>query len=930
MMSVLFVLLAILFCACSNSENLSVSGQGTPVEVSEDSLSGMFRIKAMGATAILGTNSENARVIEHPSMRVKFEYDYSLGVHEVTCGEFDSLMKPATGLALNCVQDSLPATNVTYFDAVLFANERSKAEGFDTAYTYTSASIDAEGHCTNLEGFAYHPEVNAYRLPTEAEWVLAATWNWNPQNGWTAENSDYKLHQVCGKVDSLAKSNELCDMAGNAMEWVNDWLGNFRDTTLENYVGAPDGGALGQRIVKGGSYRNTLESMNLYSRGDVYMVTSSTRADYVGFRLAFGSIPGAVWMGNDGRANSSRVVPLASSATIRSLVGTYKAKLAFRNDLSGNLAFIDYSSGILTVVEIADSIEVYHPEISPDGKRVAFCTGLEGVSGKSELYVRDLNAEGSNLVKLKVESAAIPRWRILENGDTVIVYVTDAGNNKEESAFKSTSTWQVKFSNGKFGTPQKLFDGAYHGGISEDNTLAVTGARILRARIAKSGSTLTGNARDIVWYKDGDDAEQACNVSLSKDGSKRTLFLDFAGKTGQSFVGKSYVTHERLLIVDSTGKLQQSVAAPAGHTFDHSEWAGGAENKVVATLVNSNGAHQRIALVDLFDSSITDLLQGDEIWHPSFWTSRNVFVSNDMQLDLDSAGAYMNPDDDWGSVLMRYNMELLWRYRDSVNVAIIGSSRPFYSLSPRALSPEFFAVNLAHTPNSIYASRDYLEKYLIRHLKNLKYVVVSLDIDFWNKVDGPEGDNFFAVTYKRYPGYVYDENHGYWDEGYPSGLLECTENSVSVTDSNLYLEDRGRYMGTYCISWGEAEVEVDSTYFDDRMYLVENSLEALKSIIEVALNRNIHVVGMIFPQNPMYKKTGAFGRYGMRRSLAKSLIERFHEFETIYPNFSLFDENKMGNHDYSDSEAVDADHLCSQATSKISYRLDSLLKTLKW
>ena len=151
-----------------------------------------------------------------------------------------------------------------------------------------------------------------------------------------------------------------------------------------------------------------------------------------------------------------------------------------------------------------------------------------------------------------------------------------------------------------------------------------------------------------------------------------------------------------------------------------------------------------------------------------------------------------------------------------------------------------------------------------------------------------------------------------------------------MTDGNLYLDDRGRYMGTYCISWGGApEVEMDSTYFDDRMYLVENSLEALKSIVEVSLNRNIHVVGMIFPQNPRYKETGAFGRYGMRRSLAKSLIDRFHEFETIYPNFTLLDENKMGNHDYSDSEAVDADHLCSQATPKITYRLDSLLRTLK-
>ena len=320
------------------------------------------------------------------------------------------------------------------------------------------------------------------------------------------------------------------------------------------------------------------------------------------------------------------------------------------------------------------------------------------------------------------------------------------------------------------------------------------------------------------------------------------------------------------------------MAAPSGFTFDHSEWASGTADKVVATLTNVNGAHQKIVLIDISDSSLVELVQGDEIWHPSFWTSENTFAPNDMQLDLDSAGAYMNPGDEWGPVLMRYNMELLWRYRDSVNVAIIGSSRPFYSLSPGALSPEFFAVNLAHTPNSIYASRDYLEKYLIRHLKNLKYVVVSLDIDFWNKVDGPEGDNFFAVTYKKYPGYVYDENHGYWDEGYPTGLLECTENSVSVTDGNLYLDDRGRYMGTYCISWGGTpEVEMDSTYFDDRMYLVENSLEALKSIVEVSLNRNIHVVGMIFPQNPRYKETGAFGRYGMRRSLAKSLIDRFHE-----------------------------------------------------
>ena len=53
-------------------------------------------------------------------------------------------------------------------------------------------------------------------------------------------------------------------------------------------------------------------------------------------------------------------------------------------------------------------------------KKVAFCTGPEGSkSDTSSLYVRDLNAEGSNLVKLDVKGAAIPRWRVLDNGDVI-------------------------------------------------------------------------------------------------------------------------------------------------------------------------------------------------------------------------------------------------------------------------------------------------------------------------------------------------------------------------------------------------------------------------------------------------------------------------------------------------------------------------------
>ncbi len=77
------------------------------------------------------------------------------------------------------VQDSgdLPQTNVTYYDAILFANAKSVNEGYDTAYTYSSALFDSEGNCTYLEGLLFDPLTEAYRLPTEAEWVFVASHN---------------------------------------------------------------------------------------------------------------------------------------------------------------------------------------------------------------------------------------------------------------------------------------------------------------------------------------------------------------------------------------------------------------------------------------------------------------------------------------------------------------------------------------------------------------------------------------------------------------------------------------------------------------------------------------------------------------------------------------------------------------------------------
>lgn len=912
---------AMLLYACSVSSDSSTDA---PL----DEIEGMIAVR--GGTVTLGTKDSKFKPSERPAMKVSLDYDYYLAIHEFTCGEYNALAKEYKLKDFGkCKKDSLPLANVTYYDAVLIANAKSKSEKRDSAYTYTKATFDSEGHCTNLDALVFHPEVNAYRLPTEAEWVHAASKGWDPKNNsWNADNSDFKSHVVCSAGKD---SRDFCDLAGNVKEWVNDWAGQFRDTTITNYVGSLDGGDLGERVLKGGYFSDRPSEMNVIARGDEYTVEGSTHADRIGFRLALGPIPSPTWLDASGKVQTSAVSALANASSIKKLTGTHNAILAFRNDISGNLAFINYSEGTLSVKEIHDSIEVYHPDISPDGKRVAFCTKPEGISGTSKLYVRDLNAEGTNRVKLDVKSAAIPRWRVLDNGDTAIVYVTDAGNNKDESAFKGSATWQVKFSKGKFGTPQKLFDGAYHGGISEDNSLAVSGARLLRARIAKSGSTITEKARDTIWY----DKEQACNVSLAQDKSKRTLFLDFGGKKGQKFVGKSYATHELIFIADSNGKLIQSISSPSGYTFDHTEWAtDGNTSNIVATLTNANGAHTKIVLASPRDSSIVELAEGEELWHPCLWVERKTKNAQtdetgiDFELDPDSAGMYYNNSGACNQAsVYRYKMELIWQYKDSTNAVIMGASRAYYGIDPTLFTNSIFAINLATPAASLWGTTELFYNYVIPHLKKLKMLIMSLDLDRSYNI-GQNTNNMFYKAYESYPGYVYDKNHNYWKDGYPKGLFKATYDSPGVSTEAQYNRPTRGHLITSANGWGDPTITEDSCWMDYKADRYNRNLQLLTELMDSCSAHKITVIGVIPPINPKYAETGAYGYAGLRRSEVPDVLQDLSSIAKKYPNFILMNENKMGKHDYTDKEAHDYSHLSQAGAEKLTHRLDSLIKTL--
>ena len=881
--------LAFVLCSCGDS---SSQASFEPVDILPDeSHAGMMLVKAAGKSTVLGSN-RFSKTDEFPEMKVLFSYDFSIGEHEVTCDEYNSQASHPQKCSGN-----VPVTNVTYFDAALFANEKSKAEGLDTAYEYASAVFSEAGNCTDLGGFAFHPERNAYRLPTEAEWILVASQDFRQSVSWNADNSDYQLHSVC----SVPDKSEICDMAGNAMEWVNDWKGKFRDTVLVNFVGGSDGGSLGERVLKGGSFRNAPGAMTPYSRGDVYAVTSSTFADYVGFRLALGKIPDAIYLDKNGQASDSPVRIKASSYDLKNRLGSLRAKLVFRKDESGNLAFVNYWNASLSVTEIPDTLDAYHPAISPDGKRVAFCTRPEGISGRSDLYVRDLDAKGSNLVKLDAESAAIPRWRVV-GADTQIVYVTGAGNNSDAAEWKLGSTWAVPFSGGKFGTPEKLFDGTYNGGVSADGRLAVSGARLLRAN---------ADGKESVWYS----GEQACNASLS-DTAKRTLFLDFGGETGKSFAGKSYDAHEMLLVADSSGKLSEMVPSPAGYAFDHTEWVRGRESLAVATLTDAGGAHSKIALVNLSDSSVLELAEGRELWHPDLWVANT--SSQNIELDLDSAGVYYAPDSrnpmNGYSVELAIRLQNFWKNHQKIEAVSLGSSM----LLDAIIEDSVKTYNLIHMEVPMggpYLMEYLLEHYILPYASNLKVIVVEFSPGLLFR------DHSYLNSLRLCsPGILYDENH--LNSKSKDLIVELSERVEYPQDIFVQSYIPGTFL-LYPGTWQNTEVAVDTTtmLLGD---ITQKSLAVYRRIKNIADSLGVKIVAVMPPHNSAYRNTGAYSLFGPSRTVAHMLIDSLASMEYV-----ILDENRDGLHDYADPEANNSAHLSILGAAKLTARLDSLLRTLK-
>ena len=237
----------------------------------------------MGATDIAGTSQEK------PRHQVKLD-SFFMDTTELTRGKFlEFLASSDTVYILSPFERresyyytgtvNTPVVGVSFRNALLYCNWRSKKEGLTPPYTFNTT----DGTIT------YNKQANGYRLSTEAEWEYACRagseedFSFGKDGaliddyGWYAGNSSGKPQVVAGKKPN---SFGLYDMHGNAAEWVWDFYDNYSDGKLENPTGPTTGTT---RVYRGGSWKEAiadLRSSNRFNGGP------TSRYEAVGIRLA--------------------------------------------------------------------------------------------------------------------------------------------------------------------------------------------------------------------------------------------------------------------------------------------------------------------------------------------------------------------------------------------------------------------------------------------------------------------------------------------------------------------------------------------------------------------------------------------------------------------------------------------------------------------
>jgi formylglycine-generating enzyme required for sulfatase activity len=179
-------------------------------------------------------------------------------------------------------KENYPMVEVSWCGAAAYCDWLSMSEGRTRAYNHST------WECNGGDPYS----ASGYRLPTDAEWEYATQYGGERTYPWGDESPDcsranFYNDYFCvggtspvGNYPAAPASLGLYDMAGNVLEWCNDWLTCDLGTSSQSNPTGPSAGSY--RVLRGGSWANDNDFLRCASR---YSLGPSSAGDF-GFRCA--------------------------------------------------------------------------------------------------------------------------------------------------------------------------------------------------------------------------------------------------------------------------------------------------------------------------------------------------------------------------------------------------------------------------------------------------------------------------------------------------------------------------------------------------------------------------------------------------------------------------------------------------------------------